>query len=723
MSSTPLPTPGSSPGAVTIPAPVTTPTTENFDTPEYEFSTSAKNSDVLPAWQAGASGKGVKIGIVDSGITASNSDFAGKIDPASRDFGGSGTIDDQYGHGTAIASIAAGARDGSIITGIAYDSTLVVMKVAPAGCSNGCSFDPSAIAQGIRAAAAAGAKVINLSIGGDNPSSTVDDAVRDAARAGAVIVISAGNESASNPSAFATSVESAAPGQVIIVGALGVDTGPVAGVNVDYNQMWAQSNRAGGSADWYIGAPGYAIEVAYQHGYDQVSGTSFAAPAVAGALAVMMQAFPNLTPQQVVQILLTTADDLGVGGVDTAFGHGRLDVGRAFQPIGQTHMAGSEIPVSLKLNGAVPSAAGDALRKGSLNAIVLDAYQRAFTINLARTLKEAARARPLAAAMGSGVQSASLGVGRTDISMTFNPLPTRDRFGLSNSDPHTMSRTGLSNVSVISRLGGGRSAGASFGGGADSLRQVLNDSGPTSFFVNPQILSTPGFWTQSRTSFAARQNFGPAAVTMAYESGQVARSSITDSSATYRLSTIRLDRRQGAVSLIAEVSSLFESGSVLGARLNRAFGSSGSKTFFLDGKLAAHLGAHWQAIGSIRRGWTNFAAGAFTSGAYSLSLEGAGLFHANDTLGFALSQPLRIDSGGFSMLLPGSYDYRTSSASLIRSELSLTPHGREIVGEIAYARPLRRGTVGVNFYSRRDPGHIAGAGPDVGGAVQLRLKF
>src|SRR3954454_21785492 len=85
------------------PKPVTVPTNENFDTQEYWASTSAKNSNVIPAWQAGATGRGVKIGLVDSGIDTSHHDFADRIDPASRDFGGSGSITDEYGHGTALA--------------------------------------------------------------------------------------------------------------------------------------------------------------------------------------------------------------------------------------------------------------------------------------------------------------------------------------------------------------------------------------------------------------------------------------------------------------------------------------------------------------------------------------------------------------------------------------------------------------------------------------------
>ena len=76
------------------------------------------------------------------------------------------------------------------------------------------------------------------------------------------------------------------------------------------------------------------------------SGTSFSAPTISGAVALMAQAFPNLTGKQIVSILFQTADDLGAAGVDSIYGHGRLNIQRAFQPIGTTSLADSKIPVT-----------------------------------------------------------------------------------------------------------------------------------------------------------------------------------------------------------------------------------------------------------------------------------------------------------------------------------------------------------------------------------------
>src|SRR5437763_3667558 len=81
------------------------------------------------------------------------------------------------------------------------------------------------------------------------------------------------------------------------------------------------------------------------------SGTSFSAPTISGAVALMAQAFPNLTGKQIVDILFSSADDLGAAGVDSIYGHGALDIARAFQPQGQTSLAASPTPVSLTSNG------------------------------------------------------------------------------------------------------------------------------------------------------------------------------------------------------------------------------------------------------------------------------------------------------------------------------------------------------------------------------------
>ena len=78
-----------------------------------------------------------------------------------------------------------------------------------------------------------------------------------------------------------------------------------------------------------------------------ISGTSFAAPQIAGAVALLAQAFPNLSSQQIVQLLYQSARDAGVVGDDGVYGQGVLDIARAFQPMGAPTLAGTATAVHL----------------------------------------------------------------------------------------------------------------------------------------------------------------------------------------------------------------------------------------------------------------------------------------------------------------------------------------------------------------------------------------
>ena len=105
-------------------------------------------------------------------------------------------------------------------------------------------------------------------------------------------------------------------------------------IAVDQNNRIADfSNGCGASKDWCIAAPGVGIIMPNTGGGRQINnGTSFAAPHVSGAAAVLKSAFPNLTAPQVVALLLTTARDLGDPGVDDVYGHGLVDLEKAARP-------------------------------------------------------------------------------------------------------------------------------------------------------------------------------------------------------------------------------------------------------------------------------------------------------------------------------------------------------------------------------------------------------
>jgi hypothetical protein len=686
-------------------------------------------SNAIAAYNAGATGKGIKIGIIDSGINPSLDEFAGRIDPASGDVAGNRGVSDEGGHGTAVSAVAAAARNGSNTMGVAFDATIISERAdSPGSCSgtDGCQFFDSAIAAGIDAARIAGAKVINMSLGGDPPNNAVLQAMGRAVNAGIVLVISAGNDGedptkASNPDPFALGPAQTFPGSVIIAGSVGGSP--------DINTISAFSNRAGSGATWYLMALGYRDRAPDETGAQfSWSGTSFSAPTISGAVALMAQAFPNLTGKQIVSILLQSADDLGAAGTDAIYGRGRLNIQRAFQPIGTTSLADSKIPVT-GTTGDMPGAAGDAVTGKSLGAIILDGYDRAYVLNLAQTLRRADVDHPLSRALQNDVKVAGGSAGPVSIAMTVTQRHdlaqgySLERTGIG---PQDLRKSRLIAGSAVARIDNKTAVALGFAEGAKAMERRLSGAQAGSFLIASDIAGNPGFSARRSGSVAVRHQFGSVGVTMAGETGNVWQDVKTSATGSpYRFASISADRRFGSNWLSLGLSRLEEKQSLLGGRLSNVLGGGGATTLFLDAEARHDFGGGWMSTLTARRGWTDFAQGKFQTGAYAVDLVKSGVLSSRDSLGFRLSQPLRVEHGGFAMMLPTSYDYATGTATDTLSRLSLRPTGREVDAELSYGRTLigDNAWLGANLFYRRQPGHIASLPDDKGAAIRFSLSF
>src|SRR3546814_890354 len=372
VSSTPTPPSGGSP-APTI----------DYDTAEYQRSTGSVAMDAIAAYDAGATGSGITVAVIDSGIDTGSAEFSGRISAASRDMISSrNSLKDENGHGTAVSGIIGAARNDSQIMGVAFNSTLLALRTdSPGTCdSTGCSHYDTDIAAAVDVAVQNGAKVINLSLGGASPGSAFVSAIARAADQGIIVVIAAGNESEANPSDFAlVANQSGAKNMVIIAG-----SHDEAGANLS-----TFSNAAGSGQQHYLVALGESVRTINHEGTAVAGdGTSFATPQIAGAAALLAQAFPHLGGAQIVDILFDSAIDLGATGTDTVFGRGKLSLTKAFAPQGQTSLAASSTPVSLTDNGSLGAPMGDAGRTGAVlgGAIIIAGYSRAFAVNLTATL-------------------------------------------------------------------------------------------------------------------------------------------------------------------------------------------------------------------------------------------------------------------------------------------------------------------------------------------------
>lgn len=154
--------------------------------------TAVAGLDVLPVWRR-TRGAGVTVAVVDTGVDRRSADLAPNLLPGRNTYDGNDDTADGAGHGTVIASVIAAPAGNGGYVGIAPEAKVLPVKVM--GGSSGRGWSDRAVVRGIEFALAEGAKVINLSIGGLNARiAGVEKALGDAQRAGALVVIAAGNE-------------------------------------------------------------------------------------------------------------------------------------------------------------------------------------------------------------------------------------------------------------------------------------------------------------------------------------------------------------------------------------------------------------------------------------------------------------------------------------------------------------------------------------------------
>ena len=720
-------------------------TTTNFNDAEYQRSNGANAHSAISAYNVGATGQGVTVAVVDSGINPNLSEFSGRIHSASQDVARSRGVVDNEGHGTAVSGTIAAARNGSGPMGVAFNSTILSLNTSnPDNCTEGkgCKHSDTHIAQAIDIARQNGAKVINISLGGDGVGSAVLSAVSRAATSGIVVVVSAGNNGKEpegvNPSNFAADIaRHAGNGHVIIAGSVGVPIGGNPANGIDTKQISDFSNRAGTSAAHYLAALGYRVRSFDEHGTGFLySGTSFAAPVISGAAALLASAFPNLTGAQIVKLLLTTADEAGDAGRDAIYGNGILNIHRAFQPQGATTLAGSATPISTTSNGQASGAIGDGGKTGAMTgAIILDGYSRAYALDLAKTIARAPQEQPLAQSLHGNFRTASAAAGATAVSITVNrnftgqPQVGLAQTGLSHEDAR---QAKIVAGMAISRLTPQTAVAFGFSESGRTLQQRLTGHEQNAFLVARDPMTRSGFQADASNSIGVRHMVGKIGITATSERGEVWNPSFTRDIAQpgYSIGTISADRRIGPATLSIGASRLREESTVLGGRFSSVFSTAGATSHFVDGTASFDLGSGWGAFGSYRRGWTNLPGtgglvhnGRLSTDAWAFDLSKRNALTAGDKFAFRVMQPLRVREGGFNLSLPVSYDYSTLSVGYEDRFFNLAPSGREIDFEAAYSRPLLGGDVGLNAFYRKDPGHIAGMTDDKGAAIRYTLGF
>ena len=338
---------------------------------EYNYQSMLSSVNPLSLNDYGYDGTGIKVAVVDSGIDASHPEFDGKT-IYGYDFAGSdsGYNDDENGHGTHVASIISGERDGSGMRGVAYDATLYSYKL-----DNDGDGDLEGIETDAKVAAVYNKHVTdNIKVSNNSWGSSAEitdytssawlsltsasrSALKSAQDNGTLIIFSAGNSGDNNPSSTAGTpyYDSDLADAWLVV------------VSVDSNlKETAYTNRCGVAKSFCVTAPGggdtqssdgILAAKANTSDYVRYSGTSMAAPHVSGLAAALMEKFPNLTPAQIstrIKNGASLSSLTGYGGqtltvhgeatMQSIFGHGLVNAENSAASMGNlTYLRDSSI--------------------------------------------------------------------------------------------------------------------------------------------------------------------------------------------------------------------------------------------------------------------------------------------------------------------------------------------------------------------------------------------
>lgn len=261
-------------------------------------------------WEKSKGSRSVRVLVCDTGIESNHPDLRGNIG-AGMNFadGSANTEPTGNGHGTRIAGLigAQGGHTGAGASGVNWEVRIIPGKITNQ--PNGAA-DHTVSAKCIKWGADQGIKVVNLSFSGAVDNLAVQEAAEYIYQRGGILVVSSGNKG-EHPDLPDN------PHMVVVGGTNSIDWAPPA-----YNK--------GKFVD--LSAPASALYTTDMGGrYVTTNGTSLSAAIVSGAAALILSVKPDLTAQQLIDLLLASTVDLGEPGRDEAFGTGRLDLKKAIE--------------------------------------------------------------------------------------------------------------------------------------------------------------------------------------------------------------------------------------------------------------------------------------------------------------------------------------------------------------------------------------------------------
>ncbi len=742
-----------------------------FRTAEFNANWALEAINAAEAYAKGFTGEGVTIGFVDFNFDLATSEL--NVD--ARSLGADADIvaiyEAQIGeeassspHGHAVAVTAAGIKNDIDTHGVAFDSNVLLVDffsgvnsrtIIQNNVTNTLSDPWTWLVNN-------GARIVNKSLGFDeddfisNPPQVsqrfIVDFDTNVVFAGGLLVTSGGNNSDNEPSL--SNLEAlqrlrnagflnSGPGAMIMVGA------------VDKNNVIADFSDHAGSGDsrnHFMVAPGVDVIFPYSNengpGLFVGSGTSFAAPLVSGAAAVLMERWPSLTARDIRNILFETATDLGEAGVDAVYGHGLLNLNAALSPSGNTTVAvrtvGNSLNVSpLSLAIVSGGAMGDAIRLSDAlsNTMITDKFKRDFAVDLSSAItfqnNHIVVGNKLSARQNwqsqNLIQSRNLtvqfGFSYDQHRRAILPFLSQAEQNLEPSPNYSFELAG-SKGNLEWRLGRGSSLSASMkntfdtaGSNRDWSLTDHNSIMPEAQNNNFIIIGTPiGKNDQISFGIAYGQDDSDQLNTQIAVTAE--RSTLT--------SSLRYDRYSDNFDLNVSVGLMQEKGSLLGTKTNGAisFGEAAYSEWLSLG-VTWHSTAKMQISANVMgvtsqsqhnsTGLIEDVSGLFSS-RISFDISYQGLFHQTDQMYFSIFQPLRIEQGYATLVNGAGLNPVTGEILFQAQKVSLAPSGREKAIEAGYSRQFAGWTAEARVAYRFQAGHIINQN-DLASLLYLSRRF
>ncbi len=760
---------GSGSGLIIVPSsppPPPPPVVIDYGTREYRNNYGLDQIHAIVAYEEGATGAGITVAVIDSGIDVDNSDIVANIHTDSINIvtGNKADLDDKSGHGTGVAGVIAAVRDPLDNTnvnthGVAFEAEVMAINAASVGSCvsvDGCSFFDSNIAAALDYARVRGVKIVNISLGGDSFNSpTLVTAYQRAVEAGMIIILAAGNRDDTDTdfnllqpeNSAAVAWEPWANGQIIVAG--GVDE---AGVIGDF------SHKAGDVAkDVFLVAGGLdilsiGIDENGAEAFFLWTGTSFSAPHISGAVALLMSAFPNLTGKEVADLLFSTATDLGALGADAIYGRGLINLEQAFAPQGAASIAvrnvvGETTIVSMAgsmLMGGSAFGGFSALSGGINNSMMLDDYNRSYRVDLGQHIFDVEANVSLEALLGSRKSSRNSTL-QLNKSLNMKLSWQEDwRFQQVDDQYFSYQNTNRNRYHNL-RMKLDMTLGADL---ADqqltftqglSLKEAMEDYDQDEFLTigKEDFMALSGRGNVQNIIYGYRVNEDTHLALAIQHGGQSqALYNLNDGlkSDSYMMMA-RLDHNLlSLVQLKVDFGLMEEQGSVLGSLSSGAV-SLGKRatTVFVNGRfdwsfsdrLALFTKASYgrTAVKSAELSLVETIDG-LSSMSFSLGIMGQSLFQRGDRLSLAVSQPLRVIGGHANIAYVTNRNYTTDSLSFISNLVSLQPNSQEIDFELAYGMADIFGVqLDLNIIHQINPGHSNSAPTNTGFLLRFASEF